>query len=32
MIYNVTFHISTLCIYQIPSTQQLPQEARKIDT
>ena len=32
MIYKVTFHISTLYIYQISSTQALPQETRKIDT
>ena len=36
MIYQVTFHISTLYIYiyiyQILSTQELPQETRKIDT
>ena len=32
MIYKVTFHISTLYIYQISSTQELLQETRKIDT
>ena len=40
MIYEVTFHLSTLYIYiyiyiyiyQISSTQELPQETRKIDT
>ena len=32
MIYKVTFHISTLHIYQISSTQELLQETRKIDT
>ena len=32
MIYQVTFHISTLYIYQISSTQELPQETRKFDT
>ena len=37
MIYKVTFHISTLYIYQISSTQELPtfqetQETRKIVT
>ena len=32
MIYKVTFHISTLYIYQISSTKELPQETRNIDT
>ena len=37
MIYKVTFHISTLYIYQISSTQELPtlqdmKKRRKIDT
>ena len=32
MIYKVTFHISTLYIYQISSTQELLQETRKFDT
>ena len=34
MTYKVTFHLSTLYIYiyQISSTQELPQETRKIDT
>ena len=31
MIYKVTFHISTLYISQISSTQELLQETRKID-
>ena len=31
MIYKVTFHLSTLYIYQILSTQELPQETRKIE-
>ena len=30
MIYKVTFHISTLYIYQISSTQELLQERRKL--
>ena len=32
MIYEVTFHLSTLYIYQFSSTQELPQETIKIDT